>query len=162
MSEDGCTKALEEASNILSSAGFPVTVRDGVLTSFFAVENSKMVFAYTAECTGPGMVEANAGVKGFEEEASDLECEAVLQIIKKLLAIPNEYTITIAMEEDMILFYYPPTEDHKAYTYVGTTFALSVSLAGWLSQAIEAARRGEPIQAFRAEIESGPGDGKQL
>ncbi len=161
MSENSCVKALEEASNILSSAGFPVTVKDGVLTSFFAVENSKMVFAYTAECTGPNIVEANAGVKGFEEEASDLECEAILQIIKKLLAIPNEYTITIAMEEDMILFYYPPTEDSKAYTYVGTTFALSVSLAGWLSQAIEAARKGEPIPEFRAEIESGPSNGKR-
>jgi len=161
VSENSCVKALEEASNILSSAGFPVTVKDGVLTSFFAVENSKMVFAYTAECTGPNMVEANAGVKGFEEEASDLECEAVLQIIKKLLAIPNEYTITIAMEEDMILFYYPPVENAKAYTYVGTTFALSVSLAGWLSQAVENARRAEPIPDFKAEIESEPSNGRR-
>ncbi len=161
MSKEECIRALEEAGKILSSAGFIVNVSNATLTSYFAVEDSKMVFAYTAECIGDNLVEANAGLRGFEEETTNIECDNKINIIKKLLKIPARYSVTIAFENDMILFYYPPIEDSKTYTYVGTTFALSVSIAGWLSQAIDAVRRGEQIPEFQPEIEAEKSDGKE-
>ena len=160
MESPTCRKGLENAEKILTSAGFPVTIKDDSLSTFFAVEKSKMIFAYTAECIGDNAIQANAGMKGFEEELKDLSCDDKLKILIRLFRIPNEYNVTIGVEDDIILLYYPRIENSKAYTYIGTSFALSISIAGWLAQAIDATRNGEPIPEFKPEIGEEPSNGK--
>lgn len=152
MAENECSKALEEARKTLEAAGFPAMIADdGTLTSFFAMDEKGNAFAFTAECLEDGRPQSHAGIKGVLAAVESLDCEAKTKFYKALLTIPSNYKVSIGVDEDILLAYFPPGDTSMAYTYIGSTYALATNLAGWLIQVVDALRKGEPIPEFRPE-----------
>ncbi len=147
---ESCVKGLEEAARILSDAGFLSVVEGGELTSFFGVEDSNLAFAYTAECTREGLVEVNAGIRGVAKEMESLDCEAREKLLRLILEVPAKYRVMIGMEDD-ILYISFPLEPAPARDRVGSTYAFSVSLAGWLADQLERLKKGGEAKPFEGE-----------
>ncbi|MEB3806316.1 MAG: hypothetical protein GSR73_02220 [Desulfurococcales archaeon] len=155
MSSDECRRSLEEAKRTLEAAGFPVMVEDGTLTSFFAMDKEGAAFAYTVECSEDGRPEAYAGMRGLVERLKGLDCSARERFWLKLLELPSRYRVSVGLDKDLLLIYFPPGDPATVYTYVGSTYALGASMAGWIMDALEALEKGGEIPEFRPEEAEG-------
>lgn len=137
----------------METAGFPVLLdEDGTLSSFFALEREGHAFAFTAECLEDDRPQSHAGVKGVIQEVEKLGCEAKVRFYEGLLAIPANYRVSIGLDKDIVLVYFPPGDLESAYTYIGSTFALATNIAGWMIQAFESLKKGGEVPEFKPEI----------
>jgi len=148
----GCPEELERAAEVISGAGIPVSYHpSGVLLSLFTVEDSDLTFIFHAMCDEDG-VEVYARIKGFEDALRRVPGDARADILMEILRAPGLASLCPRVEEGSLIL--TPCRDGDPYRLVGSFFADSAKIAGWLARQLEEVARGgkvEPIELVLGE-----------
>ena len=142
-----CLRRLEEAAEAISRAGFVASMTAaGELYSVFAVEDSPLFYAFTAKCEN-GRVRVHAGIKGVRKALESLAPERRVAVLEKILEVPARYSVSIGLDGDTLLVVLDG-DGMNQRDFTLNAYAFTVRLAGWLSEQIERAGRGEGLEDF--------------
>ncbi len=145
MDRSECMRGLEKNAELISRAGFLASVTpSGELLSMFTVEDTRLFYIFTATCQDDH-VEVYAAIRGLGDELQALPPEARAKILEKILEIPLTYKLSVALQDGTLILH---AYDSRQPTLesIGSAYAATVRIAGWLAEQLEKARRGQRLE----------------
>ncbi len=108
---------------------------------------------YNAVCMDKRRVRIVSVVKSVEEKLESLNTQARLNLLRKLLQVPADLKISVALDSDGDLLFEPWASSlHEANKdNILHSLYLTMLFTKWLEQQLENARQGKPLEDFKLE-----------